>query len=346
MLNRILMVVLALALLAALCGMYVRQQQHQAQRARGDALQAMVDYTTANMARVTAQCAAYQVEIATLQTQLAAAQHLVMSLPHMTNLLGALPAPGTVSPAPAVQASAHAMKQYIDSLAKLMDSDDAQQRMRQNIENERVQPIYGSFLADAMLADKDEQQVRTLLVQRFVLEYGPNREFLRTDLTPAQRKDARAGIERAQAALDESIKSIVGNNTYATYLLYRDTEHERLMVAELNSELAVAGMSLLTKAQQKAVLAVMNTERLKLEHAADYIDMEYAGPEQLTPANIEKFMSQLGAFHAVVRQRSEAVLTPEQREVLLKQQRRYEDALGAQVKMLTEMYATERKPKG
>jgi hypothetical protein len=345
--NRLVRVILLAVLLGALCALFVFViEQQRVQRARGDALPAQVARPGADMARMAAQCAAYQAEIATLQTQLAAAQHLAMTLPPMTNLLLALHAPAVAAPSPAARVSDNAMKQYIDSLAKLMNSDDAQQRMRTNTETERVQPIYGSFLADAMLTDKDEQQVRALLVQRFVLEYGPNREFLRTDLTPAQRKEARAGIERARAALDESIKKIVGNNTYATYLLYRDTERERLMVAELNSELAVAGLPLLTKAQQKAVVAVLNTERLKLEHAADYIDMEYAGPEQLTPANIEKFMSQLRAYHAVVRQRSEPVITPDQREVLLKQQRRYEDALSAQVKMLTEMYAAERKQKG
>jgi uncharacterized coiled-coil protein SlyX len=353
--NRTVRLWLLFVILVAMGGIYLYQRELTTQCERNKAMQAAVEHTKAGMARAAMRCAAHETTIASLQAQLAAAQQTVTQLQRRMAALAAAPPPPAAAPTVAAVISnvtaaaatprarseaANVVKQYIDGLAKLMASDALQQQMRKDIEHERVQPIYGSFLADAMLADKDEEQVRTLLVQRFMLDYGPNREFLRTDLTPAQRAAARAAVKSARATLDATIKTIIGNDDYALYEQYRDTERDRLAVAELNRELAVAGIPLLTKTQQKSFVMLMHAERMKLEQSPGYIDFEHAGPEELTPANVNNFMRQLQAFHETVRTRVEPVITAEQRDVLARVQQQYRAAVGTNLKMLSEMYSS------
>ena len=211
-----------------------------------------------------------------------------------------------------VSAETEAARNYLLGLAALLQSPEMREAARTDVREKIVHEVYGSFFETLILTDPELEQLGQLLVDRYLLKFGPNMEMVKVGLDPDTRRQVVQQITRDRAAVDARILQLLGKDAFDRYVAYQKTEEIRLVVSEFNKWLSARSRRLLTVLQHEKLVTAVAQEESVLRAQGDLVDIELVAPDELTDSSVEAFMRQHRLMYARAAAQAKTFLTAEQ----------------------------------
>jgi hypothetical protein len=218
-------------------------------------------------------------------------------------------------------------RDFMSGLSKMMDSPEMQEAVRAQLLNQMINPAYGGLFKELGLDPGTSETLRNLIMDRQMVAVAQGMQAMNQDMDPDQQKALNAKIKADQAAVEEQIHALLGDEQFATYKQYQQTEQERMTLGQFSQSLGIGSEMALDRGQQEQLVDAMYEERLAQATDPAYVDVQSTTPEDFTDATVDQFLRQQAAINGRVRERAQRILSDEQyaaferfQENLLRQQ--------------------------
>jgi len=204
-------------------------------------------------------------------------------------------------------------KQFRESLAALMEQPDMKDTIRAQTKMALIEPVYGGLFKALNLSSEDTDALRELIADRHLAAVGPAMKMMQGELSPEDEKALQTEIEKEQATIDTMIKELLGEDRFAQYERYADTEQERILLSQFNQQAASSGAAL-SAAQEQALIDAMVAVRDHERKAGAWVDPQTTRPRDFNNEMVRKVMAQEQRVNAVVLDKARTLMSDEQFE--------------------------------
>jgi RNA polymerase sigma factor (sigma-70 family) len=173
---------------------------------------------------------------------------------------------------------------------------------------------YAKLFADLHLTAEQTAAVKDSMVNKIMAgaEMAATAMAGQADTAQLRQMDDQAGAE--QAAIDEQIKQLLGDDNYARYQAYGKNLSERMTVTEFEDQLA-GGPKAVSSDQEQQLISAMIEERQNFKFTTDYSDpSKFAGDvaAYFTEDRMKQFQQELEQLNQRYLERAQGILLPEQ----------------------------------
>lgn len=188
----------------------------------------------------------------------------------------------------------------------MKDMIRAQQKGQQDM-------MYGSLFKCLQLPEADMENFKSLLLDRQMALVDSSMDMMSGEATPEEKKAAAEKMTETTAAYDAQIKALLGDDNYAVYKSFEDTQTERMQVTLYKGSLAAGDP--LTDEQEDSLIRAMYDERRNFKSTAPgFGDKQMADPAQFTPEGIKQLLADSAKLQEQYVEKAAAILTPAQLE--------------------------------
>lgn len=139
-------------------------------------------------------------------------------------------------------------------------------------------------------------------------------------------------LKKAQAASDQALKDLLGEEAYSKFDRFEKSQPERQQLNTLNSQLKDKGLGLTAEAESQ-LMDAMYQERTNYKFEQDFADQSNFDPDTFNEAAVQRYNEQQIELQAKVLQRAQGILNAEQLEIF----RQSQEQAAAMQKMGMEM---------
>ncbi len=175
--------------------------------------------------------------------------------PETTELpgVGESEASGAVVPAPPNPTRREAFTRAMRAVTQTAEYQNAAQVLARG----SVEARYAALFGKLQLSPEQLERFKALLAERREAEKDAREIAREQGLTgPANREKLRSLVATAQAEVDGSIRSAIGEEAYAQYQYYEQTQSQRSLVAQLETRLSYTPTPL-TPVQSEQLVALL-----------------------------------------------------------------------------------------
>jgi hypothetical protein len=204
-------------------------------------------------------------------------------------------------------------KQFRESLAALMEQPDMKDTIRAQTKMALVEPIYGGLFKALNLSQEDADALRELITDRHLAAVAPAMKLMQGELSPEDEKALQAEVEKEQSTIDTMIRELLGEDRFAQYERYADTEQERILLSQFNQQAASSGAAL-SAAQEQALIDAMAALRDRERKAGTWVDLQTTQPRKFNNVMVRKIMDQEQRINAALLDKARTLMSDEQFE--------------------------------
>ena len=207
-------------------------------------------------------------------------------------------------------------QRYAEGLAALIESREMLLNTRSRLEDQRVNPVYGSFLKNTLTTSEDNQIVKDLLVDWYLLDWKKQIELMNPALSRSDRLALIHTTAAEQEAVDRKIKDRLGQELYNQFRAIQQSREAREFIAGFNSRLIVNSVEQLSDIQRKRLIPLIAGAIEAMRSRPDYIDFETVPIRQISEQQLPVFTD----YHTELNQRllaqTRSLLKPAQHQIL------------------------------
>ncbi len=312
--------------------LYVMERRNtQAERTKTEGLETKVEKVTsykAAIVRLKEKNAAMEAETEELRGRIEQSESKIMELQTAAVALDA----GGAGPAELEgrdeEKEGDVAKNLMSGISEMMQDPAMRETIREQIKGMQVNAVFGSLIKELGLPPAEAEAFRNLITDRYLVGMD-----LLKDMQGGTDQDAWdesiKGIERQHEEIDVHIKELLGDEAYARYETYKETEGERMQVGMFNQQLSFASGEGLSKDQQEQLISAMHEERKSTEQEPDYVDYSKAGPDDMSDEKIDRALTRQMEANIRIRDRAKTFLSYEQLQTL----ETYQDSFLKQAEM-------------
>jgi hypothetical protein len=193
-----------------------------------------------------------------------------------------------ISPQPLASGSSPVStnKSPMAGIAEMMKNPGMKDMMRAQMQGQ-VDLSYDALFKYLQLPDADMQTLKGLLLDKQMARVNLSLEMMTGTATPDARKAVSKRIKDADAGCDAQIKTLLGDDAYAVYQSFEETQPERTQVNLFKKSLSPGDQ--LTEEQEDRLIRAMYDERTRSAGSTKgRKDDEVPDPSLFTPEQIAK----------------------------------------------------------
>jgi hypothetical protein len=244
-----------------------------------------------------------------------------------------------IAPAAAKALPAPANDAPMAGLAKMMKNPGMKDMIRAQQKGQQDM-MYGSLFKFLQLPEADMESFKSLLLDRQMALVDSSMDMMSGEATPEEKKAAAENMKETTAAYDAQIKALLGDDNYAVYKSFEDTQAERMQVTLYKGSLAAGDQ--LTDEQEDSLIRAMHDARSAFKSdVPGFGDKQTADPSQFTPEGIENLLAESAKLQEQYVAKAAAILTPAQLELFKANQKQQQAMQEMGMKMAAKMFGKQ-----
>jgi len=244
-------------------------------------------------------------------------------------LIEARPAQAETKPAPAPESP-------MKDIASIMKNPGMKEMIRAQ-QKGQLEMMYGPLLKCLQLSDADLEKFKNLLLDRQMALVDSSMEMMNSAATPEEKKAAADRIKDMTAAYDAQAKELLGDDNYAIYKSFEETQAERMQVTMFKGSLT--GADQLSVEQEDSLIRAMHDERSNFKsEIPGFGDKQTPDPSQFTPERITQILEESARLQEQYVAKAATILTPSQLEQFKANQKQQQAMQEMGMKMAAKMF--------
>ena len=247
------------------------------------------------------------------------------------------------APAEAKVQTATASQAPMQDLAKMMKNPGMKDMIRAQQKGQQDM-MYGSLFKCLQLSDAELENFKGVLLDKQMALVDSSMDMMSGAATPEEKKAAAEKMKETTAAYDAKIKELLGDDNYAVYKSFEDTQAERMQVTLFKGSLS--GVDQMSDEQEDSLIRAMHDERSNFRSAVSgFDDKQSADPAQFTPERITQMLAESAKLQEQYVAKAAAILTPSQLEQFKANQKQQLAMQEMGMKMAAKMFGQPAKEK-
>jgi len=281
--------------------------------------------------------------VASLKDQLQQAQADVAATSSQAS-----PAAGPATESP--QASAPSNAKPDNPLAEMFKKPEMKEMIKaqqKTVFTTMIDKNYAKLIADLQLTPEQTTALKDLLMKKMLVDADAGMSMMSGDMDATKRQELVQQAKTDKDAINNDIKSLLGDDGYTQFQAYEKTQPERMAISTFKDQLA-SSQNPLTSDQEEQLIQAMSTERANFKFTTDLSDQsKFTGDfaSMFTEDKINQFQQELGQLDQRYVTRAQSILTPDQADAFNKflDSQRQMQQLGMQ--MAAKMFAPKAPSK-
>ena len=204
-------------------------------------------------------------------------------------------------------------RRMMKSLAKMMENPTMNKVMEAS-QRGAVGALYTDLIEYLDLNAEETEYFMDLLMYRQMKQMDLGMKMMSGDVSHEEKQKMIADIKEATELVKEEMKAFLNNDEdYAEFEFYEKTMEERMMLSQMDQQLAGTDKELSDEAYRE-LLGMMHDTKKNFEFTSDLHDEENMdlSPERFSKENLDRYASDMDELTAIIADRAQALLTPEQ----------------------------------
>ncbi len=227
------------------------------------------------------------------------------------------------------------------SLVVKMMKDPAIKDMMRDMQKGQMDTSYGSLFKYLQLSDADLEAFKGLLLDKQMAPMSGGFDIMTKARTPEEMAAEGKRIKETTAAFDARIKELLGDENYAVYQSFEETQLERMQVTQLKGSLNSGDQ--MTEEQEDKLIRAMHVERTNFHYSVGVDEKQTADITQFTPERIAKLLEESAKLQEQYVSQAAAILTPTQLEQFKANQKQQQAMQEMGMKMAAKMFEQPSK---
>jgi hypothetical protein len=265
-----------------------------------------------------------------------------------TAVIPATPAaetPEAIAATNVASAGTNDMKSSLASMFKNPAMRDMVRTQQKAMFATMVDKNFKDLFASLNLSPEQTASLKDLFTQKMQVDAEAGMDLLTSDLDAAGKAALTQKSKDDKAAIDDEIKSALGDAGFAQYQAYEKTMPERMVFGQFQDQMAGSSTAL-SAAQQQQLMQAMSDERSSFKFTTDYSDQSKFDGDYASAFSDEK-MAQYFTESEQLNQRyvarAQTILSPEQLDAYQKFLAAQTQMQQAGMKMAASMFAPKPK---
>jgi hypothetical protein len=185
-----------------------------------------------------------------------------------------------------------------------------------------------------------------LLMHRQMKNVELGMKMMSGDLSEEEKKSLAEEIKLAGETVQEEMENFLNNpDDFAEFEFYEKTMGERMMLSQMDQQLAAADASLSDEAYRE-LLGMMHDEKENFDFSTDLNDEKNndLSPERFSQENLQNFADDMDRLYINIIGQAEGMLTAEQLEGFKEAIKTTGDMQKAQLDMAAQMFGGGEEP--
>jgi hypothetical protein len=163
-------------------------------------------------------------------------------------------------------------------------------------------------------------------------------------LSDEEKRALGEEIRQAQETVKEEMEKFLNNpEDYAEWEFYEKTMSERMMLSQMDKDLADRGDALSDETYHN-LLGMMHDERENFQFTSDFGDQQNSdmSPQRFSKGNVQNFATDLERLNGNIGEKAKNILTAEQHKVFVSNLKTATDMQLSQLEMAAQMFGGEK----
>ena len=214
-----------------------------------------------------------------------------------------------------LRANAQAEAKAANPMVEMLKSPEGKEMMKANMRamGLSVARSYAKLFGDLHLTPEQSAAMKDLLVNKTMAGADMITAAMSGQADPAQLQAQAVQVKAAQAALEDQIKQLLGDDNYAQYQAYGKTLSERMVITQFSDQLA-GGPKAVPPEQEQQLFDAMVEERQNFKFTTDFSDpskLQGDVASYYTEANRQRYLQELDQLSQRYLGRAQAILSPD-----------------------------------
>ena len=230
-------------------------------------------------------------------------------------------------------------RRMMENIAKMMENPTMNKVMEAS-QRGAVGALYTDLIEYLNLDADETKYFMDLLMYRHMKQVDMSMKMMSGSLSDEEKKVLEAEIGKAADLVKEQMKNFLNNDAdYAEFEYYEKTMGERMMLSQMDKDLAGTGAAL-PDATYRELLGVMHDERSSFDFTSNLHDQENPdlSPERFSRQNLDNYAKDIRNLNDAICRKAEAILTPEQYQAFVASLKTFTDMQLAQLEMAAQMF--------
>ena len=242
----------------------------------------------------------------------------------------------TGSPAEETKASGRHM---MENMAKMMENPTMNKVMEAS-QRGAIGALYIDLIAYLNLDEDETKYFMDLLMHRQMKQVDLAMKMMSGGLTDEEKQTLMGEVAAAVDTVKEGMEKFLNNpEDYAEWEFYEETMGERMMLSQMNQDLA-ASDSNLSDETYRELLGMMHDERENFNFTSDLGDQENMdmSAQRFSKENVQNFTDDIQQLNDIISSKAQGILTAEQYTTFLNTLKANTDMQLAQLEMGAQMF--------
>ena len=250
-------------------------------------------------------------------------------VPPVEGKVAAKPVEAQAKPAPASESP-------MPDLAKMMKNPGMKDMIRAQQKGQQDM-MYGSLFKCLQLPEAELESFKGVLLDKQMALVDSSMDMMSGSATPEEKKAAAEKMKETTDAYDAKIKELLGDDNYAVYKSFEDTQAERMQVTLFKGSLS--GVDQLSDEQEDSLIQAMHDGRSNFKSTVPgFGDKQSADPSQFTPERITQMLEENARLQEQYVAKAAEILTPAQLEQFKANQKQQQAMQEMGMRMAAKMF--------
>jgi RNA polymerase sigma factor (sigma-70 family) len=215
-----------------------------------------------------------------------------------------------------LRANAQADSKAANPMVEMLKSPAGKEMMKASmrVEGLAVARSYAKLFADLHLTPEQTASMKDLMINRTMASADMITAAMSGQADPAQLQAQAVQVKAEQAAIDDQIKQLLGDDNYAQYHAYGKTLSERMVVTQVADQLADSPTAVGAD-QERQLFDAMVEERQNFKFTTDFSDpskLKRDVASYYTEDNKQRYLQELEQLSQRYLARAQSILSPGQ----------------------------------
>jgi hypothetical protein len=240
---------------------------------------------------------------------------------------------------PAADETRSSGRLMMENIAKMMENPTMNKVMEAS-QRGAIAALYMDLIAYLNLNEEETKYFMDLVMYRQMKQVDLAMKMMSGGLTDDEKETLTAEVAAAADIVKEEMERFLNNpEDYAEWEFYEKTVGERMMLSQMEQDLAASDASLSDETYRE-LLGMMHDEKKNFDFTSDLGDSENMdmSSERFSRSNLQNFADDIQQLNEIISSKAQGILTPEQHAAFANSLKATTEMQLAQLEMAAQMF--------
>ena len=239
----------------------------------------------------------------------------------------------------AIKDSDQSERRMMKSIAMMMENPTMNKVMEAS-QRGTIGALYADLIEYLNLGEEETKYFMDLLMHRQMKQVDLAMKMMSGELTDEEKQTLTAEVSAAADTVKAEMEKFLNSpDDYAEWEFYEKTIGERMMLSQMDQDLAASDTSLADETYRE-LLGMMHDEKENFDFTSDLSDQENMdmSAQRFSKENVQNLVDDMQQLNDLIISEAQSILTPEQLAVFIKSLQTTTDMQLAQLEMAAQMF--------